>query len=167
MEPHRNWEEIATASLASRGLTRVPGKLAFVYKGQAVEITIEQSVYRGFFVSVRDRSRAPVQFRERAGDFDWNAIAAAIVAIAQSRLPNQAPAAVSAAQVQAQNRHLADELSTITGAGPSSRLSIEPSAVTPGRVRVKLDEIDLDPVSVIQLYAAVSKALPGKPTPRR
>jgi hypothetical protein len=58
-------------------------------------------------------------------------------------------------------------LSTITGAGPSSRLSIEPSAVTPGRVRVKLDEIDLDPVSVIQLYAAVSKALPTKTEPRR
>jgi hypothetical protein len=165
MEPHRNWEEIATRNLESRGLARVPGKLAFVCKGQVVEVSIERSVYRGFFVTVHDRARAPVQFRERAGDFDWNAIAATIVAIAQSRLPQEATPGNAA--VQAQNRHLADELSTITGAGPSSRLSIEPSAVTPGRVRVKLDEIDLDPVSVIQLYAAVSKALPAKPTPRR
>ncbi len=165
MEPRRNWEEIATQNLASRGLSRVPGKLAFVHKGQAVEVSVEQSVYRGFFVTVHDRGRAPVQFRERAGDFDWNAIAATIVAIAQSGLPNAAPTS-NPAEVQAQNRHLADELSTITGAGPSSRLSIKPSAVAPGRVRVKLDEIDLDPVSVIQLYAAVSKALPGK-TPQR
>ncbi len=166
MEPRRNWEEIATLNLASRGLARVPGKLAFVYKGQAVELSIEQSVYRGYLVTVRDRGRPPVQFRERAGDFDWNAVAATIVAIAQSRLPKETPA-VNAEDVRAQNRHLADELSTITGAGPSSRLSIEPSAVAPGRVRVRLDEIDLDPVSVIQLYAAVSKALPSKPTPRR
>ncbi len=166
MERHGNREEIAARNLGARGLARVPGKLAFVYKGQAVELSIEQSVYRGYFVTVHDKARAPVQFRERAGDFDWNAIAATIVAIAQSRLPGAAPA-VNAAEVQAQNRHLADELSTITGAGPSSRLSIEPSAVTPGRVRVKLDEIDLDPVSVIQLYAAVSKALPAKTEPRR
>ncbi len=166
MHPHQDWEGIATRNLASRGLARVPGKLAFIHKGQAVEVSIERSVYRGLFLTVHDRARTPVQFRERAGDFDWNAIAATIVAIAQSRLPKETTSD-NAAAVQAQNRHLADELSTITGAGPASRLSIEPSAVTPGRVRVKLDEIDLDPVSVIQLYAAVSKALPAKPTPRR
>jgi hypothetical protein len=169
METQKNWEDIATRSLASRGLRRVPGKLAFVHKGQAVEVAIEQSVYRGYFLTVHDRNRSPTQFRERGGDFDWNAIAAQIVAIAESRLPTEAQPP-NEATLQAQNRQLADELSTITGAGPTSRLSIEPSATAPGRVRVRLDEVDLDPVSVIQLYAAVSRALPakpGKPTPRR
>ena len=159
MQPQRNWDEIATRNLASRGLARVPGQPAFAYRGQPVTVSIEESVYRGYVFLVRDGARPPVQFRERAGDFDWNAIAAAIVAIAKSRLPDEQPA-VKAAAVKAQNRQLADELATITGAGPDSRLSIEPSAVAPGRVRVRLDEIDLDPVSVIQLYAAVSKALP-------
>ncbi|HVO89345.1 MAG TPA: hypothetical protein VMV45_12445 [Casimicrobiaceae bacterium] len=154
-------EALATRSLAARGLQRAPGDLAFSHKGQVVTMTIERSVYRGHFVTLHDGRRPPQQFRAVGGGYDWNAIAAAIVEIAESRI-RPAAHAPTPAEVKDQNRQLADELNTITGAGGESRLSIQPSTSAPGRVRVRLDEIDLDPVSVMQLYAAVGHALPNK-----
>ena len=164
MNPTANDIEIlAVRSLMQRGLGRAPGPLAFTHNGQAVKVTIEESVYRGHYVTVFDGNRTPRQFRATAGGYDWNAIAAHIRDVADQRVApmGERPAA---RPMHEQNRQLADELSTITGAAdPSSRLSIKPSPTSPGRVRVRLDEVDLDPVSVIQLYAAVSRAFPEKP----
>ncbi len=151
-------------ALAQRGLARAPGPLAFVHKGQSIHVTIDASVYRGHFVTVHDSPRPPRQFRATVGGYDWNAIASHIVEIAERRISPPGPVP-TLAQVKDQNRQLADELSTITGAGPNSRLSIQPSPSAPGRVRVRLDEVDLDPVSVIQIFAAVSRG--GSQTPRR
>ena len=151
---------LATRALATRGLTRVPGELAFRHKGHVVELTIDRSIYRGHFVTVHDGRRAKRQFRAIAGGYDWNAIAQAIVEVAESRIrPFIAPP--SPAQVKDQNRRLADELTNMVGAHGNSRLSIQPSASAPGRVRVRLDEVDLDPVSVMHLFAAVGHALPN------
>jgi hypothetical protein len=158
METQTELEARATRNLVSRGLTRDPERLAFVYRGHPVTVTIDQSVYRGFYVTVHDGHRPPHQYRAHLGEYDWDEIATHIKQIADSHLPRPVAAPVT---VTEQNQQLADELATITGAGPSSRLSIKPSDRTPGRVRVKLDEVELDPVSVIQLYAAVSRSLPG------
>jgi hypothetical protein len=152
-------EALATRAMAVRGLPRAAGELGFVCHGQVVKMTIDRSVYRGHFVTLHDGRRGARQFRAIGGAYDWNGIAAAVIEIAESRIkPIVQP--LSAAQVQDRNRQLADELSTITGAGENSALSIQPSASAPGRVRVRLDELDLDPVSVMQLYAAVGHALP-------
>ena len=88
-------------------------------------------------------------------------VAAIVVEIAESRLQQRRPA-TSPEGVRENNRKIADQLATIVGAGPSSRLSIEPSSSVPGRVRVKMQEVELDPASVMQLFAAVSHALPTK-----
>lgn len=156
-------ETLVTRHLTTRGLTRVPGQFAFAHKGEAIKLSVEQSVYTGHFVSVHEGGRVARQFRARAGVYEWAAIAALIVELAESRLQQRQPLTTPAG-VRAHNQQLADELNTMTGAGPSSRLKIEPSSAVPGRVRVKLDEVELDPVSVIQLYAAVAKALPPKKT---
>jgi hypothetical protein len=153
---------LAVRSLAQRGLTRAPGAFAFVYKGQKVKVAIEASVYRGYFVTVYDGLRPTRQFRACYGAYDWNAIAAHIIEVAERKIAplERAP---TPAQFKNQNRRLADELSTITGAGPNSPLSIQPSPSAPGLVRFRLDEVDLDPVSVIQIYAAVSRAAQQQP----
>ena len=158
----RDLKILAVHSLAQHGLARAPGALAFVHKGQTVKVAIEASVYRGYFVTVYDGLRPTRQFRARADAYDWNAIAAHIIEIAERKIapPGRAP---MPAQFKDQNRQLADELSTITGAGPNSRMSIQPSPSAPGLVRFRLDEVDLDPVTVIQIYAAVSRAAQHQP----
>jgi hypothetical protein len=162
MTTRSDLESLVTQRLAMRGLARVPGpELAFAHKDQAVAVSIDESPYTGFFVTVHDRGRPVRQFRVRSGDYEWNAIAAVITELAESRLQQRRPL-TSPEGVRENNRKIADELSTMTGAGPSSRLSIEPSSSTPGRVRVKLNEVELDPVSVLRLYAAVAHVLPGK-----
>jgi hypothetical protein len=65
----------------------------------------------------------------------------------------------SPAGVKANNQGLADQLAALTGAGLSSPMTIEPSSAAPGRVRVKVPELDLDPDSVMLLQAVVSRAL--------
>jgi hypothetical protein len=158
METESELQARVTRELASRGLARAPDRLAFVHRGYAVTVTIDQSVYRGFYVTLHDGNRPPHQYRAHLGQYDWDEIAAHIKRIADGHLPKVAPKPLSLAE---ENQQLADELATITGAGPSSRLSIKPSDRTPGRVKVKLEEVELDPVSVIQLYAAVSRSLPN------
>jgi hypothetical protein len=163
MQTETNWEVVATFNLAKRGLTHVPGELAFTHKGEKVTLSIEKSVYRGVFMMVHDGPRPPRQFRERTGDFDWNLIAAHIIDVAEARLPRQHVAAPTPAQVRAMNQPLADELATITGAGPTSRLRIEPSSSRPGHVRVQLDGVDLDPTSVMALFTSAATAARPKP----
>lgn len=152
------------ASLTQRGLERVDGPLAFAHNGQVVTLSIEPSVYTGYRVTVHDRGQPARQFRAHAGNYDWNAIANLIIEIAESRLEQRLPLTTPAG-VKANNRGLADQLAALTGSGPSSQMKIEPSSSAPGRVRVKIEELDLDPDSVMQLYAVVSRALPKKPTP--
>ena len=165
MQTETNWEVVATFNLAKRGLQHVPGELAFVHKGEKVTLTIEKSVYRGLIVKVHDAPRPPRDFRERTGDFDWNLIAAHIVDVAEARAPKPPVNQPTPAQVRAMNQPLADELATITGAGPASRLRIEPSSTRAGHVRVQLDGVDLDPASVMQLFTAAAHAKPVQPPP--
>jgi hypothetical protein len=145
MTTRNDIEALAVRQLAMRALMRAPGpQLAFAHKGQSVVVSIDESPYTGFFVTVHDRGRPVRQFRARSGDYEWNAIAAIIAEIAESRLQQRRPT-TSPEGVRENNRRIADELTTIVGAGPSSRISIEPSSV-----------------SVMQLFAAVSHALPSK-----
>jgi len=167
MTSRKDLEALVTRNLAASGLAPVPGQFAFAHKGQAVALTLDESPYTGYFLTVHDRGRAVRQFRPRAGHYDWGIIAAIIVEIAESRVQHR-QAWTSPEGVRENNRRIAEELTTITGAGPESRLSIEPSSAVPGKVRVKLSEIELDPVSVMRLYAAVSHVLPPakrKPAP--
>ena len=153
---------LATRQLAMRGLARAPGpQLAFAHKGQAVAVSVDESPYTGYFVTLHDRGRPVRQFRMRSGDYDWNAIAAIIAEIAESHLQQRRPS-TSPEGVRENNRKIADELTSIIGAGPSSRLSIEPSSSMPGRVRVRMQEVELDPASVMQIYAVVARAVPAK-----
>jgi len=134
------------------------GKLAFVHKGQIVELSVDESLYRGPFVAVLERGRAVREFRAQAGDYDWNAIAEAVIDVAEGRTATQGRSGARIA-TEGVNRKLADDLKAMLGPG-TSPLTIEPSTATPGRVRVKLSEIELDPLSVIQLFAALARALP-------
>ena len=153
-----NLQNLLAHSLEQRGLARAPGSaFSFAHNGQVVEVTIEKGVYRGHLIAVHDGRQPPRQFRATGGGYDWNAIAAYIKEVAERRAAS--PGLVAAhVRLKRQNRQLADELSTITGAGPNSNLSIEPSPSAPGHVRVRLDETDLDPVSVVQLHAVLARA---------
>ena len=153
-----NIQDLLVRSLARHGLARGPGSaFGFVHDGQLVEVTIEKGAYRGHLITVHDGHQPPRQFRAIAGGYDWNLIAAYIMEVAKRRTASPASAAAHV-RLKRQNRELADELSTITGAGPKSGLSIRPSPGAPGRVRVQLDETDLDPVSVLQLHAVLARA---------
>jgi len=154
-------EALVVRNLTSRGLTRVPHRLAFMHEREVVEVAIEQSVYSGYFVAVLDGHRKPHRFRARAGGYDWNAIAACVVETAQQR-PGAMAARVPTPSVREQNEPLARDLATLIRAGTGSQLAIEPSSKAPGRVRVKLPEVDLDPISVMRLFDVVREALPSR-----
>jgi hypothetical protein len=145
-------------NLLRRGLRPLHGQLAFVHKGRIVELSVDESLYRGPFVSVLEQRRTVREFRAHHGSYDWNAIANAIVDVAEGRSATHGRSGVRTA-AEGINRKLADDLKAMLGPG-ASPLTIEPSAATPGRVRVKLSEIELDPLAVIQLFAALARALP-------
>jgi hypothetical protein len=144
--------------LLYRGLRPLHGRLAFVHKGEIVELHIDESLYRGPFVTVMERGRAVREFRSRDGNYDWDGIAATVIEVAEGRKDEGRSGARSGSLDV--NRKLANDLKSMIGPESSSRLSIEPSAQTPGRVRVKLHEVELDPLAVLQLFAALSRALP-------
>jgi len=152
-------------NLTMRGLTRVPNRLAFVHEREVVELAIEQSVYTGYFVVVLDAHRKPHHFRARAGAYDWNAIAACIIEVANRRPAAAKPvAAPTASSVRQQNERLARDLTSLisAGSGSSHPVAIEPSSRAPGRVRVKLPDVDLDPITVMRLFEVVRDAFPDK-----
>ena len=158
LESEQQVVALLTASLRNRGLVRVPGPLAFAHRGESVALSIDRSVYRGFYVTVHDRGRPVRQFRANGGNYDWNSIANLIVEIAQSRLERREPV-TSPGGVKANNERLAEQLVALTGAGSSSPMIIEPSPAAPGRLRVRVPELDLDPDSVMLLQTVVSRAL--------
>src|SRR5215831_18156245 len=153
-----NIQDLLTRSLDQRGLARVQGKaFGFVHDGHVVEVTVQKGAYGGHFIAVHDGG-PPRQFRSIVGGgYDWNAIAAYIKEIAERRARSPASYATHV-RLKRHNRALADELSTITGTGPSSSLSFRPSPAAPGNVRVRLEDTDLDPVSALQLNAVLARA---------
>jgi hypothetical protein len=154
-------ENLITRKLRAHSLTRVAGELAFSHRGQAVTLDIDQSIYRGYFITVLDGARKVREFRAVQGDFDWDTMARSIINVADARLePEQAGAAALAAA--ASDRQLAIDLRAMVASGATSHLSIEPSPASPGRLRVRLQELDLDPASVLQLCATLSRALAPK-----
>lgn len=161
MDKCHELEAMVVRNLTMRGLTRVPNRLAFMHEREVVELTIEQSVYTGYFVVVLDAHRKPRHFRARAGDHDWNAIAACVVETAEGR-PAAKGAKSSTTSVRQQNERLARDLATFIRAGSGSSVAIEPSSQAPGRVRVKLPEVDLDPITVMRLFEVVREALPER-----
>ena len=142
--------------LLYRGLRPLHGRLAFVHKGEIVELHIDESLYRGPFVTVLERGRVVREFRAQAGNYDWDGIAATVIGVAEGRKTEGRSGARSGSLDV--NQKLANDLKSVIGS--ESRLSIEPSTQTPGRVRVKLHETELDPLAVLQLFAALSRALP-------
>jgi hypothetical protein len=145
-------------NLLQRGLRALHGQLAFVHRGRIVQLAVDESLYRGPFVVVLEQGRPVREFRAHDGAYDWNAIANAIVDVAEGR-PATHGRAGTRTGAEGANRKLADDLNAMLGPGVSP-LTIEPSAATPGRVRVKLSEIELDPLAVLQLFAALARALP-------
>ena len=146
-------------NLLYRGLRPLQGQLAFAHKGHVVQLCVDESLYRGPFVSILERGRPVREFRAQAGHYDWDAIAAAIIAVAEGR-DTHGRSGQRGNPIDAANQKLANDLRSMLGAG-SSQISIEPSPATPGRVRVKLQEVELDPLAVLQLFAALARALPG------
>ena len=136
MEAHESLEADVERQLMKRGLAPVPGALAFVHRGQAVRLEIGESVYRGLIVTVHDTAGRRRQFRSQDGQFDWDAIASAIVAIAERR-HGQRPSA--------------------RPAPATAPFSIQPAAA-PGRMRVNLSNMELDPVAAMQLYVLLRQA---------
>jgi hypothetical protein len=145
--------------LLYRGLRPLHGQLAFAYKGQVVQLAVDESLYRGRFVAVLDHGRPVREFRAQGGQYDWDAIAATIVEVAEGRVAH-GRSGNRANPIDAANQKLANDLRSMLGPG-STQLSIEPSPATPGRVRVRLQEVELDPLAVLQLFAALARALPG------
>src|SRR5512134_2110320 len=128
-------ETILEGQMWKRGLARAHGALAFSHRGDVVRVSIGESVYRGLIVTVHDtpvvRSR---QFRAVDGTFDWDAIAECVVDVAERRRAERSgqprPARSAAA----------------------APFTIQPSA-SPGRMRVNLSDMELDPAAAMQLYA--------------
>jgi hypothetical protein len=145
--------------LLYRGLRPLHGQLAFAHKGHIVKLAVDESLYRGAFVAVLENGRPVREFRAHAGRYDWDAIAAAVIEVAEGRVPH-GRSGNRGAGIDAANQKLANDLRSMLGPG-TSRLSIEPSPATPGRVRVKLQEVELDPLAVLQLFAALARALPN------
>ena len=138
MEHAAELEGALVAQLASRGLRRAPGPLAFVHQGSVVRVSVRESLYRGLFVTVHDTPYEMQQFRAHEGAYDWDAIAACIVEFVERRDPRRS-----------------------ASAGPrvaNGGLSMRASQASPGRVRVNLPELELDPLSAMQLYAVLRHA---------
>ena len=142
-----------------RGLRPLRGQLAFAYKGHIVHLAVDESLYRGPFVAVLEQGRPVREFRAQSGQYDWDAIAATVIDVAEGRGAHGRSSARGNA-IDAANQKLAADLRSMLGPGGSG-ISIEPSGTTPGRVRVKLQEVELDPLAVLQLFAALSRALPA------
>jgi len=142
MKTLQQLESVLVNELARRGLRRSPGPLAFIHRGLPVRVTLKESLYRGLFVSVHDGVHGTQQFRSHEGAYDWDAIARAVCAVVERQLPAPATRRAPVGDVNAP-------------------LSIRPSTASPGRLRVTLSEMDLDPVSAMQLYALVRNALPA------
>ena len=157
MERKDDLQQSLKEQLLYRGLRPLRGRLAFVHKGCIVELSVDESLYRGPYVSVLERGRPVREFRLQGGAYDWDAIAGAVVDVAEGRTA-QGRSGTRGAPIDA-NQKLAEDLRSMLGAN-ASHLSIEPSQATPGRVRVMLKEVELDALAVVQLFAAVSRALP-------
>ena len=143
MQTMKQLEAFLVHELFRRGLPRTPGPLGFAYQGNVVRVTVNESLYRGPFVTVHDKPYASRQFRAIDGAYDWDAIARAIV------------------DVVVRKRHArAAQHSRFDGA--EVPLSIRPSTATPGRLRVQLKEMELDPAAVMQLFALVRDATPAR-----
>jgi hypothetical protein len=150
-------EGLLTGHMLARGLGRVQGVLEFVHKDQNVTLTVDETIYRGYFITVIENGQKVREFRAGVGGFNWGAIAATIMEVAERRLkPKDSDA--KAGSNDAYKQPVAD-LWNMIGAGLSSHISMEPSQATPGRVRVKLHELDLEPMAALRLYAAVSSVL--------
>jgi hypothetical protein len=149
--------------LMYRGLRAVQGRLAFSYKGEIVELDVNESLYRGTYIAIVERGRAVREFRAHDGEYDWNAIAVTVMEVAEARNPRMRHA--RPAGLDAINHKLASDLRSMVGPEATSHLSIEPSTATPGRVRVRVDEVELEPAAVLQLFAALSRVLPRTTTP--
>jgi hypothetical protein len=156
MQTKREVEALLTGRLLARGLGCMHGRLTFVHKSEHVQLTVNETVYRGCYITVHGDGTGSREFRAFGGIFDFDAIARTVVEVAEGRAKRRQ--GIPAHDVRAENRRLVDDLRTMMGGG-DSHLTIEPSLATPGRVRVRLTEVELDPLSVLQLYAAVSRAL--------
>ena len=144
MKTLQQLETALVNELGRLGLRRATGALGFIHRGTFVRVTLKESLYRGLFVTVHDNVHGAQQFRTHDGAYDWEAIAAAVVAVVdRQRAPQGSRPAASR--------------------GPGAPLSIRPSTASPGRMRVALEEMDLDPVSAMQLYALVRNAMLAPP----
>jgi hypothetical protein len=132
-------ETILEGQLWKRGLARAPGALAFSHGGDVVRVSVGESVYRGPIVTVHDTAARSRQFRAVDGTFDWDAIAECIVDVADRRRAERTGQPMAAPHPI------------------STPFSIKPSA-SPGRMRVNLSNMELDPVSAMQLYALLRQA---------
>lgn len=157
MDRKQDLTQLLKEQLLYRGLKPLRGRLAFVHKGCIVDLAVDESLYRGPYVSVLERGRPVREFRTQGGDYDWDGIAAAVVDVAEGRSA-QGRSGLRGAPIDG-NHKLAADLRAMLGAS-ADHLTIEPSPATPGRVRVKLKEVELDALAVVQLFAAVSRALP-------
>jgi hypothetical protein len=142
MQDLEKFEATLATELVLRGLRRAPGGLAFIHDGHPVRVSVGESLYRGLVVTVHAEPGGR-QFRAaRDGAHDWDAIAGAI--------------ADAVRRIKGQDQH--DTAANQRDAG----LSIRPSPTTPGRVRVRLSEMELDAYSAMQLYAVLQHALPTR-----
>ena len=145
--------------LLYRGLRPLHGQLAFAHKGRVVQLAVDQSLYRGPFVSVLEQGRPVREFRAQSGQYDWDGIAAAVIDVAEGR-GTHGRSGHRGNPIDVANQKLANDLRSMLGPG-ANPISIEPSGTTPGRVRVRLQEVELDPLAVLQLFAALARALPA------
>ena len=158
MESMQEIETLLTGQLLSRGLERVPGQMAFMHKGQAVMLKADTTIYRGYYIAVLERGHKVREFRSGAGAFDWDAIADTIVGVVEGRTPLQGVSA-SVDDVGTGRRTPDSAFRKVIGAGLSSQLSLEPLWDSPGRMRVRLRHLDLDPIEALQLCAAVWRVM--------
>jgi hypothetical protein len=142
MESTQALEGLLTDSLLSRNLPRIgDGRLAFVHNGNAIELTVEATTYRGHVITVLGHRRN-FEFRTQPGGFNWDAIAASIVDKARRCAPLAADTSLSL---------LATELSSQT----SSRRCDEHADV-----HVVWRQFERNPVASLPFNDGASRVLP-------
>src|SRR5690242_6400096 len=108
--------------LLYRGLRPLHGRCAFMHKGEIVEVSVDQSLYRGPFVTVMERGRAVREFRGRDGNYDWDGIAATVIEVAEGRKSEGRSGARAGGGLDV-NQKLANDLKSMIGPETSSHLS--------------------------------------------
>jgi len=125
MESRHALEKVLTDQMLARRLRRADGPVAFLHNGYVVTLHVGATIYRGHFIAILDDGRKVLEFRAGVRGFDWNAIAAGIVDVAERVAARTLEPAV-AADFAGVRVPAAADLWTMLGAGLTAHRDRQP-----------------------------------------